>query len=133
MRPTERKANNQSDTSAHIPMNDRNGEQIMISPNEQVGELSSLIKETGKKVAEDSYDTFFEFLAKCGLSDADGPVPLEVWSGIAQAFADASGYRVGLEAEILEPIDGEPLAYRSIGKVEVASADPTIFVQPVGE
>jgi len=116
-----------------IPMNDRNGEQIVISPNEQLGELSNLIKETGKKVAEDSYDTFFEFLANCGLSDADGPVPLEVWSGIAQAFADASGYRVGLQAEILEPIDGEPPAYRSIGKVEVASADPTIFVQPAGE
>jgi len=114
-------------------MNDRNGEQIVISPNEQLGELSNLIKETGKKVAEDSYDTFFEFLANCGLSDADGPVPLEVWSGIAQAFADASGYRVGLQAEILEPIDGEPPAYRSIGKVEVASADPTIFVQPAGE
>jgi hypothetical protein len=101
----------------------------MISPNEHVGELSNLIKETGEKIAEDSYETFFEFLAKCCLSGADGPVPLEVWSGIAQAFADASGYRVGLQAEILEPIDGEPSTYRSIGKVEVAGADPTIFVQ----
>ena len=63
----------------------------MISPNEQVGELSILIKETGKKVSEDSYDTFFEFLTKGGLSDADVPIPLEIWSGIAQAFADASG------------------------------------------
>ena len=37
------------------------------------------------------------------------------------------------EAEILELTDGEPCTYRSAGQREVASADPTCFVQSAAE
>jgi len=104
-----------------------------LSLNNQIPELSNLINETGKKVTETYYLTFSKFLAECGLGEADGPVPLEIWRGIAEAFADSSGYRIVLQAEILEPIDGESLTYRRTGRLEVASADPTCFVQPAGE
>lgn len=93
-------------------------------------------KETDERIAENYYHTFFDFLAEIGLlSEIDGPrlVPLKRWAAIAQAFADASGYRIVLQAEILRPNDGEPLSYRSIGRDEVAVADPTSFVAPAEE
>jgi hypothetical protein len=104
-----------------------------LSLNNQIPELANLINEVGEKVGETYYYAFFKFLAECGLAETDGPVPLEIWRGIAQAFADSSGYRIVLQAETLECIGGEPLTYKSTGRVEVASADPTCFVQPAGE
>jgi hypothetical protein len=107
----------------------------MSISDEQVQELSTLIKEAGERLIEDYYPKFCEYLDQLGLFDPDGvgPVPLELWRALAQAFADASGYRIVLQAEILELIDSEPGSYRSVGQREVASADPTCFVQSAGE
>ena len=105
----------------------------MSTENNQMPELSNLINEAGKSATETYYLTFVKFLAECGLTEADGPVPLEIWCGIAEAFADSSGYGIVLQAEILESIDGESLAYRCTGRIEVASADPMCFVQEAGE
>ncbi len=93
-------------------------------------ELSTLIEETGERIAEDYYFAFFEFLAELNLSDNDCPIPLKLWTAIAQAFADASGYRIGLQAVVLEPVNGEPTSYRGVGHREVAGVEPTLFVQP---
>ena len=101
--------------------------------NEQMQELSTLLEKTGEIIAEDYYLNFLKFLAKLGFPETDSPVPLELWSALAQAFADASGYRIGLQAAVLEPIDGESARYRAVGHREVASAEPTFFVQPVAE
>jgi hypothetical protein len=97
--------------------------------------LSALIKETGEMLIEDYYLKLFECLEDLGLSEPAGlvSVPLELWHALVQALADVSGYRVVLQAEILEHLDGEPGSYRSVGHREVASADPTLFVQPAGE
>lgn len=106
----------------------------MSSSEKQMQELSRLIKETGERIAENYYDAFFEFLAELGLfSDDPPPVPLKLWGVLAQAFADASGYRIVLQAEILRPNDAEPLCYRCVGHAEVAVADPTVFVEAAEE
>jgi hypothetical protein len=102
----------------------------MSVSNELMQELSTLVEETGDKIAEDYYFAFFEFLAKLSLPDTDCPIPLKLWIAIAQAFADASGYRIDLQAIVLEPINGEPTLYRTVGHREVASVEPTVFVQP---
>lgn len=52
-------------------------------------------EETGERIAEDYYFAFFEFLAELNLPDTDCPIPLKLWTAIAQAFADASDYRIG--------------------------------------
>jgi hypothetical protein len=105
----------------------------MNASNELIQELSTLVEETGDKIADDYYFAFFEFLAKLTLPDVDCPIPLKLWTAIAQAFADASGYRIGLQASVLEPIDGEPTSYRAVGHHEVASAEPALFVQSAEE
>jgi hypothetical protein len=104
----------------------------MSISDEQMQELSTLIKETGERLIEDYYPKFCESLGELGLFDPSG-LPLELWCAFAQAFADASGYRIVLQAEILELIDSEPGSYRSVGQREVASAVPTCFVQSAGE
>jgi hypothetical protein len=103
--------------------------EIMAVSNELMQELAALIEETGERIAEDYYFAFFEFLAKINLSDNDCPIPLKLWTAIAQALADASGYRISLQAVMLEPINGEPGSYGFVGHREAASVEPTLFVQ----
>lgn len=105
----------------------------MDAPNELMQELSTLVEETGDKIAEDYQFAFLELLAQLNFPDTDNPIPLKLWVAIAQAFADASGYRIGLQAVVVEPIDGEPTSYRAVGHREVASVEPTLFVQPAEE
>jgi len=59
----------------------------------------------------------------------DSLTPLEVCEGIAQASADVSGYRVVLQAALHGPTEGNSDILQTIGHEEVASADPTFFVQ----
>lgn len=101
--------------------------------NELMQELSTLIEETGERIAEDYQFAFFEFLNQINLPDTDCPIPLKRWTAIAQAFADASGYRIDLQAAVFEPVNGEPTSYRAVGHREVASVEPTLFFQPAEE
>jgi hypothetical protein len=74
-------------------------------------ELSRLSKETGGEIIDEYYSKFSQILENLGLfSEFAGtrPVPSEVWTGIAQALSDASGYSVILKAEILEPSTDDP-------------------------
>jgi hypothetical protein len=108
----------------------------MSTSDEQMQELAHMINETGQSIAEQYYHAFFQFLAKLGsFSETDGPrpVPLKVWGAIAQAFADSSGYRIVLQAEIHEPIEGEPDCYRTVGHREVFIADSMVFADPAEE
>lgn len=102
----------------------------MSVSNELMRELSTLVEETGDRIAEDYYFAFLEFLAKLNLPQNDCPIPLKLWAAIAQAFADASGYRIDLQAVVLEPTDDESTSYRTVGHREVARVEPTLFVQP---
>ena len=74
-------------------------------------------------------------MLQCGQNDLevgygqDHPTPLEIFSGIAQALADVSGYRIVLQVELLEPIAHDPATSRVVGNQEVASFDPMLFTQ----
>jgi hypothetical protein len=74
-------------------------------------DLSRLMKETGGELTEGYYSQFSQILENLGLFSefaGTGPVPLEVWTGIAQALAET---------------------YRSVGKREIAKVTPTLFVK----
>ena len=42
-------------------------------------ELSTLIEETLENLTDDCYLKYWEYRSLLGLSDSDGPVPLELW------------------------------------------------------
>ena len=95
-------------------------------------ELSLLMQETGDNITNEYHRKGFEILENLGLLSefvGTGPVPLEVWTGIAQAVADASGYSVTLRAEILEPVKNSPGTSRTVGKRDIAIVEPTSFVK----
>jgi hypothetical protein len=94
-------------------------------------ELLAPIKKTGDDIERDCHIRFCEILDKLlGPSEGWGgdPVPLEVWTGIAQALADASGYHFSLQAEILEPIKDSPGTFHSVGRREVAHTEAVVWV-----
>jgi hypothetical protein len=98
----------------------------------QLEELSRLARETGGEIVDEYYSKFSQILENLGLLSefaGTGPVPLEVWIGIGQALADASGYRVILKAEILEPSNDSSETYRRVGTREIATVEPTLFVK----
>jgi hypothetical protein len=103
-----------------------------IQPNR---ELSNLVKQACETLTEDYYLKFFESLQGVGIFEPGDcvPVPIEIWRALAQVLADQSGYRIVLQAAILEPIDSEPSGYKTAGYREVYVADPTLFVQEAGE
>jgi hypothetical protein len=93
-------------------------------------ELSALYEKTGQEVEDHYHSKFLEILEEVDLFE--GPVPPEVWFGIAQAIADCSGYRLVLQAAILEPTE-QPKTYRTVGHREVRSADSMVWVREVGQ
>ena len=99
----------------------------------EIRELSTLIKETSDQIFDDHYSNFCDLLQRAELTAHDCPVPLEVWTGVLQALADASGYRIVLQAEILEPLSDDQNTLRVVGHREIASADPMVFVTPAND
>lgn len=98
----------------------------------QPHELSLLMKKTGAEITGDYTERFGQILENLGLfSEFAGsvPVPLEVWIGIAQALADASGYFVILETAILEPVNESSGTSRIVDRRETAALEPTLFVK----
>lgn len=56
-------------------------------------ELSKLLKETGDTLTDKYCSRFCDFLGE--LAIGGGNDPLEIWLGLAQALADASGSLIG--------------------------------------
>jgi hypothetical protein len=103
----------------------------MSTSNNESDELSALNSEVADDLSDEYYFKVVKFLEQAGLSemhDSD-PVPLEAWSGVAQALADVSGYRVTLQTTITESVETDHQTYRIIGHREVANADPSLFVK----
>lgn len=95
-------------------------------------DLSLLMQETGNNITNEYHSKGFEILESLGLLSefvGTGPVPLEIWTGIAQAVADASGYCVTLKVEILEPLKDTSGIMRSVGQREVVTVEPTSFLK----
>ena len=53
----------------------------MSTSNEEMQELSNLLEEALEKMVEDYHPSFCKLLNELRLSETDGPVPLELWSG----------------------------------------------------
>ena len=89
-------------------------------------ELAQLLTQVGLDLTDDSYSRFWEVVE---VVDPFEPVPLETWLGLARALADTSGYRVVLQAAIMEPIENQPKASRTAGWKDVASVEPALFLE----
>lgn len=104
-----------------------------MTPSEkQIQELFLLMKKTGVEIMENYYIQFSQILGNLELFSefaGAGPVPLEVWTGFAQALADASGYRVTLEVAILNPVKDCSGTSLIVGRREIATVEPTLFVK----
>lgn len=87
-------------------------------------DLSGMLEETGEHIIEDYLDTFFEIFDDLNIGSDYPPVPVEVLQGIAAAFANASGYRVILQADIEEPVKGKRNSYRTVSHKTVVVAEP---------
>jgi hypothetical protein len=98
-------------------------------------DLSALTAEASQSLDAEYYDEFFELLQRLGIFEPGDsvPVPIEIWRALAQAIADQSGYRIVLQATILESVGIEPSSFRALGYREVYFADPMLFVQEAEE
>ncbi len=85
----------------------------------------------GKKLTEEYHSKFSDLLGALDLFElsTEDPIPLETWIGVAQALADASGYRFVLQTTVLESLADSPGTYRTVGYRGVASAKPSLFVK----
>jgi hypothetical protein len=91
-------------------------------------ELQDLHNAVGDRIHETCYFKTLEIVEDLGSPElVDGSVPLEAWMGMAQAMADASGYRVVLEASLMKEMDDNPDLFQTVGYVEIAAAQPTLF------
>jgi hypothetical protein len=88
-------------------------------------ELSAMLRETGEALTEEYWFKFIDVLAELEIQEG----PLEIWLGLAHAFSDASGYRVSLQAAMVEPIEGDSNTSRIVGYREVAAVEPNLFTQ----
>src|ERR1700745_3367577 len=93
-------------------------------------ELSLLMQETGDDISHEYYCKGSEILGNLGLFsefESGCPFPLEVWTGVAQARVDPSGYVLILQAAIVEPIKNNPDMMRIVGRREIATVESTLF------
>jgi len=97
-------------------------------------ELQKIHEEIGAQVHDECYlKTLNQVVAELGSPDlVDGSVPFEVWMGISQAIADASGYRVVLQRAVLESSKKDPEQFSTVGFVDVAVAEPALFIRNQG-
>jgi hypothetical protein len=107
----------------------------MNSSKKEMHELSTLLEHIGNELTDEYHVKFSELFAELNLydDDNDGPIPLEIWLGVAQAVADASGYRVILQGAIFQPDLDDPSLEHVVGHREIGKADPTLFVKPASE
>ena len=98
------------------------------SQNLEDAEISAVLSETGHNVTDEYHTLFCQVLHDLVPHEF---VPLEIWLGLARAFADASGYRISLQAAIVKPCEQEPGTDHILGWRETANAEPILFVETV--
>lgn len=90
-------------------------------------ELTRILGQVGEELAEEYCLEFSRIFESVDLGFSREGLPLQAIEGIAQAFADTTGYHVELHADVLVPIDGGPDIFRTIGKCRVSLAEPSVF------
>ena len=98
----------------------------MKSNGGEMEELSALIKEVGDGLTDEACLKFSDLLEERFLTEL---IPLETWIGIAQALADASGYRLVFQAGRFEDVPEDVSQKRLIGYRDVGSAEPSLFLK----
>ena len=95
-------------------------------------QLAKILKSTADDLTLDYYMKCADLLAELGiwseLERKEG-IPLEIWTTLAQVLADASGYRLALQATILQPSPDQINISHTIGYREVAVVEPNLFVK----
>jgi hypothetical protein len=99
----------------------------MRNSESEAKELSELIKQVGDDLITEYHEHFCEVFSEHELGYEHPPAPLEVFAGIAQALADASGYRVVLQEHEITPHESQPASFRIIGFRDAATREPFIF------
>lgn len=95
-------------------------------------ELTEILKSTADDLMLDYYMKCADLLAELGIwSELEGKegIPLEIWTTLAQVLADASGYRLALQATILQPSPYQTNISHVVGYREVAMVEPNLFVK----
>ena len=98
-------------------------------------QLSTLIQEATAELEETYCIKVCELLEDLRLWDdgKDGSIPVEIWVGVVQAVANASGYRLILQAAIVQPMAADSNIEQIIGYREVAAADPLLSVKTASD
>ena len=92
------------------------------------GKLKTLHKDVGNQIEEEYYFKTLALVQEIGSPDLlDGSVPFEVWMGVAQAMADASGLQVVLQQGVMQEVKGLPDQFRIVRYRGVGKASPTLF------
>ncbi len=89
-------------------------------------ELSAMMQKTGHELEMAYQLAFCEIFEDHGIGSDHEPVPLEAIRGIAQAFADASGYRVVVQQAVVRPTKTKPMQYLVVGHRDIEIADPAL-------
>lgn len=95
-------------------------------------ELANVLENTADDLMLDYYKKCAELLGKLGIwseLEGQGGIPLEIWTTLAQVLADASGYRLSLQATILQPSMDKANTWDTVGHREIAVVEPTHFVK----
>src|SRR5262249_6157792 len=94
-------------------------------------ELKDIQVTVGEQIHEDCYFKTLDLVRDLGSPELlDGSVPLEAWMGIAQAMADASGYRVVLEAAVMKERTTTPTYFRRSGMSRAQQQNQLCFPCP---
>ena len=95
-------------------------------------DLQALLTQVRQEIEEQSYEKMFQLLHNLGMSESGG-VPLETLMGVLRAIADASGYRIALQAATIESLEHDPNMFRITGHREIAVVDPVLFTTPTSD
>jgi hypothetical protein len=106
-----------------------------LNVSKEDAQLSAVIQEARAELEETYCIKVSELLEDLSLWDdgEDGSIPLEIWLGVVQAVANASGYRLILHAAIFQPVADDSNIEQIVGYREVAAADPLLFVKTASD
>ena len=104
--------------------------QLKNSSDDLQRQLSALIKKVGDSLKDECHEEFAGIFRNHEFFELEtgAPVPLEIWIAIAQAMADASGFRLVLQSHLVESCNDHPGHEKVVGYRDVAIVAPTLWI-----
>jgi hypothetical protein len=87
---------------------------------DETKQLEAHWRKLGESVTDEYHDKFADILSTFRFEESE---PLEVWKGIAQALADFAGYRISLQAVVMEPTNDGTNNFKIVSYREVAAVE----------